>query len=74
MKPLGSCPHTVAETQIPILKHKGTMVEQAEAHYKGVDMSDYFMFCCLSEDTDDGLMHLCGTFAQMCRMTQDDEY
>ena len=55
-------------------KHKGTMVQQAEAHYKGVDMDDYFMFCCLSEDTDDGLMHLCGTFAQMCRMTQDDEY
>ncbi len=54
--------------------YKGTMVEKAETHYKGADLSPYFMFCCLSSDDADGLMHLCGTFAQMCRMTQEAEY
>ena len=52
----------------------GTMAKAAESHYKGADMAPYFMFCCLEEDRDDGLMHLCGTFAQMCRMTQEDNY
>ena len=55
-------------------KEKGTMVEAAEKHYKGTDMSKYFMFCCLAADNDDGLMSLAGTFAQLCRMSQEENY